>query len=64
MSSKTKSLIEFAAAIVFIGGLSAFSIWAVAEPSVVSVPLLVLMAVLSVSALAAVLKPPSRGRRW
>ncbi|MFC3980672.1 hypothetical protein [Streptosporangium jomthongense] len=64
MSSKTKSLIEFAAAVVFVVGLPAFSIWAVSEPAAISVPLLFLLAVLSVSALIAVLKPPSRGRRW
>lgn len=64
MSSKTKSLVEFVAALVFLGGLLALSIWAVADPASISVPILILMAVLSVSALIAVLKPPSRGRRW
>ncbi|MBB4913509.1 hypothetical protein ACFY19_29925 [Streptosporangium saharense] len=64
MSSKTKSLVEFVAALVFLGGLLSLSIWAVADPASISVPILILMAVLSVSALIAVLKPPSRGRRW
>ncbi|MER7128325.1 hypothetical protein [Streptosporangium saharense] len=64
MSPKTKSLVEFVAALVFMGGLLALSVWTVADPTSISVPILILMAVLSVSALIAVLKPPSRGRRW